>query len=228
MGLGRASMQYHLPFLALLGMLAPMEASLQNVSGRKVFLIHGIDDNGAIFSRMERELRAKGYEVILIEYYPNNGRMGMEGLADQVGGKIEAQTLPEEGFAVVAFSMGGLVTRAYLQSPRAVRKPRILFTLATPHHGTWMAWVRWNAGGREMRRGSRFLRRLAEGKERLSGIRHVAIRTPLDLIILPSTSSRIDGAENISIPVLLHPLMVRDRRVIAKIIEGLDEVFSEH
>jgi len=51
----------------------------------------------------------------------------------------------------------------------------------------------------------------------------VSYRTPLDLIILPPTSSVWDRAVNIEHPALLHPMMVTSNTVISDIEKRLLE-----
>ncbi len=187
----------------------------------KVLLVHGIDDTGRIFSGMRKHLLKAGYEPLCLDYTPNNGRVGFDFLAQQIGAKIDAVVADNERFAIVGFSMGGLVVRHVLQSGATKRRPEVFVSISSPHEGTLMAWTRWNEGGRQMRRGSPFLNQLRERLPSLQGTRLVTIRTPLDLVILPSTSSLLPGAENHSVPVLLHPLMVHDRRVLKLLVRTL-------
>ena len=48
-----------------------------------------------------------------------------------------------------------------------------------------------------------------------------SLYTPMDLVILPATSSRMKQARNISVPVLAHPLMVLDGRCLRAVVEAL-------
>ena len=66
-----------------------------------------------------------------------------------------------------------------------------------------------------MRPGSPFLADLARSQDRLGKMRVASYRTPMDLVILPPTSSVWDRAENLEYPVVLHPLMLNSRKVLA-------------
>jgi triacylglycerol lipase len=66
-----------------------------------------------------------------------------------------------------------------------------------------------------MRPGSEFLTDLDETAHTLGKMPVVSYRTPLDLIILPASSSIWERAENFDFPVLLHPLMLSSPRVLA-------------
>jgi triacylglycerol lipase len=68
-----------------------------------------------------------------------------------------------------------------------------------------------------MRPGSAFLRRLQATEKSLRGVELISYRTPLDLMILPSTSSIWAPALNLDFPVLLHPLMLSDEDVLGDI-----------
>ena len=46
-------------------------------------------------------------------------------------------------------------------------------------------------------------------------------RTPMDLVILPPTSSIWDRAANLEYPVIMHPMMLTSNRVLADIEQRL-------
>lgn len=196
-------------------------------SGPVVFLIHGIDDSGGIFRRMRRGLASAGYRPETVDYTPSDGRLGIDRLAEQIRRPVETRLKSDPGpFGIVGFSMGGLVARALLASEEPLpARPSVFISISSPHNGTWMAWTRLNDAGAQMRPGSPFLARLNERRSSLNGIRLGTIRTPFDLVILPSSSSVLEGARNESVPVLLHPLMASDGRVIRLVIEMLDGTF---
>jgi triacylglycerol lipase len=98
-------------------------------------------------------------------------------------------------------------------------------TLSAPHHGTTLANLSgilvFNRGCREMRPGSPFLRDLAGDADRLKSVKFTSLYTPFDLVILPPQSSEMPQARNIRIPVVMHPLMVLDRRCLRAVDEAL-------
>ena len=68
-----------------------------------------------------------------------------------------------------------------------------------------------------MRPRSAFLGDLEDGQHRLDGIPLVSYRTPMDMIILPATSSVWDRADNVQVSVPLHPLMIQSEKIISDI-----------
>ena len=55
-----------------------------------------------------------------------------------------------------------------------------------------------------MRPGSRFIRELEAGADTLAGLPMHTYYTPLDLMILPVSSSRVTGAQEVRVWSLLH------------------------
>jgi triacylglycerol lipase len=177
-----------------------------------VVLVHGIDDTAHLFRHLAARLECDGRTVHAPDLVPNNGDAGIDALAAQLQAHIDARLPPEQPVDLVGFSMGGLVCRYYLQRLGGVDRVHRFIAIASPHRGTWTAFFRANAGARQMRRGSAFLRDLNHDAARLDRVHVTSIWTPFDLMILPSTSCVL--GTSMSIRVAAHALMVRDRRVL--------------
>jgi triacylglycerol lipase len=108
--------------------------------------------------------------------------------------------------------MGGLICRYYLQRLGGISRTQTFIAISSPHRGTWTALFRRNPGTRQMRWGSAFLEDLNRDVHMLKQIRTLSIRTPLDLMIVPSHSSILGRCHTVN--VLAHPLMLSDNRVI--------------
>jgi triacylglycerol lipase len=113
-----------------------------------------------------------------------------------------------ERIAVVAHSMGGLALRYYLTHLGGQAAVHTAVFVATPHRGTWLAWLAWGAGGGEMRPRSRFLRELEE-RQLPREVRTVCISTSVDLRVMPGSSTRLEGAECHRVRVPGHAGMLR-------------------
>ena len=207
-------------FTVAAGLLAsqPLHAG----TPRRVVLVHGIWDTFHTMRKIERSLREAGFDPIVVALTPNNGERPLDVLAEQVNRQIKKRIPHDARFSIIGFSMGGLVARSYMRQFGDPQRIATFISISSPHHGTWLAWLENNPGVRDMRPGSAFLTAIDADAARFSSTRWVTIRTPLDLIILPSTSSLLTWAKNYTIPVLAHPLMVIDGRVIDCIIRSLD------
>jgi triacylglycerol esterase/lipase EstA (alpha/beta hydrolase family) len=190
-----------------------------------VLLVHGIDDTGAIFEIMAPALKAAGRAAIYtIDLQPNNGDASLAELAMQVSRRVEAIRLETHADHVdlIGFSLGGMVSRYYVQCLGGDTRVRRLVTISSPHAGTIAAYFRWNAGAADMRPWSPFLKELDDSVEVLQRVETTSIWTPFDLMILPCWSSRLKYVKERVIPVLSHPMMVRDARVCRAVIEAID------
>lgn len=187
-----------------------------------VVLVHGIYSCGGDFARMARHLRDEGHEVLTLDLIPNNGLVGLEVLAGQLAEFVKVR-LPEGRFDLVGFSMGGLVSRYYMQRLGGTLRVDHFVTLAAPHHGTWMAWANRLTGGYQMRRHSAFIRDLARDQDCLNDVRFTSFYTPLDLIVVPGASAEMPEARNICLWALMHPSLILEMRCIRAVAAVLKE-----
>jgi triacylglycerol lipase len=189
---------------------------------RAVVLVHGIWDTSRVFARMGRWLEERGYRALAVDLKPSDGSVGLNKLAEQLRIFVERELEAGESFDLVGFSMGGLVSRYYVQRLGGIERVGRLITISSPHRGTYWAFTDGNAGSRQMRPGSKFLRELNRDVEILERVQHASIWTPLDLMIVPAGSSRL--GEAFRVMVGLHAWMPRSRQcweVVAKLLEAL-------
>lgn len=97
---------------------------------------------------------------------------------------------------IVAHSMGGLAVWVLLQEKGALLPINRVVFLATPFQGTVTAYLAWGEGGPEMIPGSDFLRRLQRGGWPQLWVKAMAIRTPLDLTVVPGDAATMLGAQD--------------------------------
>ena len=188
-----------------------------------VVLVHGFADDSRRMQTMASWLRSKGWTVYTPTLTPSWGQIGLDALAGQLDAFINAAIRPGDKFDLVGFSMGGLVCRYYLQRMDGARRVSRLVTLGTPHRGSLWAWTLPNAGCRQMRPGSPFLNDLNNDTVVFQAIKFTSIWTPFDLSIIPSVSSEMPQARNERLNILLHPLLVFDKRSLSAVTTALRE-----
>jgi len=175
---------------------------------RPVILVHGLADTSAKLRKMADYLRSLGWTVYSPTLTPSNGAVGLDQLAKQLEGYIAEHCGKSQPIDLVGYSMGGIISRYYVQRLGGSRRVRHLVTISSPHHGTWMGYMLGNPGARQMRPNSDFLNDLNRNTDALKQIRFTSIWTPLDLMIIPANSSHMDFGEEDIIWMPAHPLMV--------------------
>lgn len=188
-----------------------------------VLLVHGIDDTAAIFEPLAQSLQQRGWRTHALDLMPSCGAVGLDRLAEQIEAYVAQTFDPAAPLDIVGFSMGGVISRYYVQQLGGRDRVQRFITVASPHYGSWVAYGRNNPGCHQMRPGSDFLNRLNQDTTALEQVRFTSIWTPYDLMIMPASSSQMPVGQEVTLPILLHPWMIRDARAVAAIADLLQE-----
>ena len=187
-----------------------------------VLLVHGIDDTSARLETMRASLQSRGLgPVHCMDLSPSDGSISLQAMGEQV--KQQTLSLREAcGVAkidIVAYSMGALAARWFLQELGGHASVRRFISVAGPHHGTLTAYLRSAVGTRQMRPRSpdlRHLNSLAWGD-----VEVYSFWSPLDLMVIPATSALLEEAQNRSMLVAFHRWMITDKRVLSAVCDVL-------
>lgn len=173
-----------------------------------VLLVHGFWDLGRVFRRLQLRLEADGHKCFAPSLSPRDARHGIPDLAEKLADYVDRSIAPDKPLAVIGFSMGCLVAQYYLVSPRINRPVNAFFAISGPMHGSLTAWLYPGKGTRDMRPGSEFLRQLTARRNIASLLPVFTYFTPLDLMIVPASSSRIPNARERLVWSPLHRAML--------------------
>ncbi len=171
--------------------------------------------------KIASHLRGLGWKVYDIDLKPNSGDAKLEVLAQQVADLVERTFPPHQPIDLLGFSMGGLVSRYYIQRLGGIDRVQRFISVSSPHNGTVAAYFTTRAGCVQMRPNHQFIEDLNSDVGRLDRLNITSIWTPFDLMILPARSSQLGLGKDISLPVLSHVQMVFDRRTLNAIVEAL-------
>ncbi len=190
---------------------------------RDVVLVHGFLSNGRDLATLRSSLERSGWRVHQFDYRPSDGRVAIGELAARLKTFI-GQELPDGAtFALVGFSMGGIVGHWYVEKLGGHTRVSHLVTIGSPHRGTLFAFLGITRGVRDLQPGSRVLRSLAT----VPRVPMTTVWTPLDLMIFPSWNSKITGAESHTVWNLAHPLLLEDPRVFRVTMNAIDRPPAE-
>jgi triacylglycerol lipase len=185
-----------------------------------VLLVPGWSDRAQRLRHLRLDLLRAGWPAERVEIVDFRHRFGgnvehAREIADAVRGLLDRTHA--ERVDIVAHSMGGLAVRHYLHfGDGAGRVRRVVFT-ATPHHGTWVAFLAWGGGARDMRPNSPFLRALKERPALPAGVAALCITTPTETRVLPQRSAQLAGVRCKRVWCASHARMLRSRRVFAAV-----------
>jgi triacylglycerol lipase len=195
----------------------------KNQQRNAVLLVHGITDTEAVFDQMAIFLGQQGWPVYSLDLLPNRGEVGLDVLAQQLADYIAKTFPPEQPLDIVGFSMGGIVSRYYIQRLGGMNRVQRFITISSPHYGTVVAYASQNPGCVQMRPNSEFLKDLNTDAVMLQQLNFTSIWTPYDLMIIPTHSSKMPVGKEVIIPVALHSWMLTDSRCIASVAAALAE-----
>ena len=196
---------------------APMNAS----SRLPIVLVHGIWNRAEIFTTLKTYLEADDHVVYALSMTPNNGDALLESLADQLSAFVDVQLGPHQRFNLLGFSMGGLVSRYYVQRLGGSNRVEKLVTVSAPHQGTFLALGSHRPGIRQMCPNSEFIKALNQDAACLKTLQFFSFWTPFDLLILPPWSSLIKIGQVQRLLIPSHNRMIKDQQALSAIAQVL-------
>jgi triacylglycerol lipase len=209
-----------LRLLIILSFLAgPLSAGEERPYVTHAVLVHGIWETGKFsFTDLKKQLEASGVTCLVPSLRPATAHHGLMPLAKQLKSEIDEAFGPDQSFLLIGFSMGGIVSRCYLQDLGGHERCDAFVTISSPHQGTNTAALHPGEGTKQMRPGSALLKHLRETEDVLGDIPLLTYRTPMDLVILPTQNAIWDRADNVLVSVPLHALMSDSDEVRADLI----------
>lgn len=187
-----------------------------------VVLVHGLYDTAAKFKTLASHLRQQGWFVATPSLTPNDGSGCLAALAHQVANFIDSQFEPGQAIDLLGFSMGGLVTRYYLQRLGGIERVRRYINISAPNHGSILAYSLPLKGISQMRPLSNFILDLNRDWEQYQArLQVTTLWTPFDLMVLPATSSCLGWGKETALPVWVHAWMLKDPRTLVQVTQAL-------
>ena len=195
-----------------------------------VLLLHGYCCNRGLWAPWLRQLRARGVPCRALTMEPVFGRI------DDWVPAIEAAvaTLTRQTGRpplLVAHSMGGLAVRAWLAAQpdgaQADARVRRVVTIATPHHGTWMARFAHTPNARQMRRGHPWLATLACAESAARRARFTCFYGHADNVVFPASTATLAGADNRHLAGVAHVAMAFRPEVFDEVLRLLAQAATE-
>jgi pimeloyl-ACP methyl ester carboxylesterase len=190
-----------------------------------VLLVHGYGHNSSAWLMLRKALKRAGFTSIHTMNY-NPLRHDIPEIARKLSDRVQQilELTGAEKVNLVGHSLGGVVSRWYVQELGGDRTVNTAVTLASPHKGTIAAFVPGGRTARECRPQSWVMRRLND-RAKPTNVRWVAFYGDTDALVQPTRSGRIDvpalNARNVLIPGMGHMGMLLSGDVVNQVVEEL-------
>ncbi|MCE2912270.1 MAG: esterase/lipase family protein [Pseudomonadota bacterium] len=170
---------------------------------RGVLLVHGFVCNRGLWNPWLGRLLAADVPFVAVNLEPVFGSIDQYAeLVEQAVQRLERAT----GLApvLVAHSMGGLAVRRWYAEQADAARVHHVVTIASPHHGTWLARFALTRNSRQMRLQSRWLATLAAREHVARHGRFTCFYGHCDNIVFPPSTAVLEGARNVHIAGTAH------------------------
>ena len=184
---------------------------------RPLVLVHGLWNTPRLFSRLKDRLN-QPEELILAPHLPHQlGRASLRDLAAELDFQIHQRFSKEIFIDILGFSMGGLISRIWLQEMNGFRRTRRFFSIGSPQKGTLTAQVVPKAifaGIADMKLGSQLINSLNRFPTNLKSVHCRSYFSYSDLMVCPGYRAVLPYGPSISIPVLTHKCLIMHSKSI--------------
>ena len=182
-----------------------------NLNKRPIFLVHGLWNDPKLFEKLIKKINEDDYELYRPHLPHRFGKTSLKDLARELDSKIDELVGPEVEVDIVGFSMGGLISRLWLQNHGGFLRTKRFFSIGTPHFGTYTAQMipsSFMPGIADMKRGSRLLSQLNNDLTSLEKVECISFFTKWDLMTFPGWQAKLSIGESYQLPVLTHKELI--------------------
>ncbi len=188
-----------------------------DIHKRPIFFIHGLWNNPELFEKLIKKINEDDYQLYRPHLPHKYGKISLVHLAQDLDFKIRELVGSEIEIDIVGFSMGGLISRFWLQKYDGFLRTKRFISIGTPHFGTYTAQIIPSflmSGIAEMKRGSSFLSQLNKDQSPLEKVECTSFYTRWDLMSFPGWQSKLNIGESYHLPVLTHKELITNSNSI--------------
>ena len=191
---------------------------------RPLVLVHGLWNTPKLFDRFIKQLDQTS-SMLFVPHLPHDlGRVGIRELAVDLNCQILNRFGTSESIDILGFSMGGLISRVWLQEFKGHERTIRFFSIGSPHRGTLTAQFvpsSYFLGISEMKLGSKLLSSLDNSLNCLKNVQCKSYFCFLDLMVFPGYRATLPIGNAIPLPVITHKGLIRSTKGIKVIVEDL-------
>ena len=170
-------------------------------------LVHGLWDRPRVFHRLIQAMDQPQRDL-LVPHLPHGlGGVPLRQLAHRLDREILNRFGSETTLDLLGFSMGGIISRIWLQDLGGAARTRRFFSVGSPHQGTITAQPiprSLLAGAADMKIGSQLLHHLQLRSDQLSIVQCHSFFCRWDLMVCPGWRAVLPQGSIQDIPVWTH------------------------
>jgi triacylglycerol lipase len=156
-------------------------------NGRVVVFVHGYGAAGEVFEPMRAHVEEK--LRVATSHFTYKSMWSFAKVTNGLASRVDALAARGNQIDIVGHSLGGLLSRWYVQEMGGHAHVSRLITLATPHAGTGSAAIAVGPMRHVLMPGGAIIKRLAAGRDRASNVAHTAFVAGRDLMVTPPASA---------------------------------------
>ena len=187
-------------------------------------LVHGLWDTPRLFRRLIQKLEQQNRPVLAPHLPHRWGAVPLQELAGLLDREIQSCWGQDE-IDILGFSMGGVISRLWLQDWRGASRCHRFISVGSPQRGTITAqWVpHWAfAGIADMKRGSALLDRLNGDVACLQRVECKSLFCRWDLTVVPGWQAVLPLGTVEEVPVITHRQLMRHPRALAQVVQAIE------
>mgnify|MGYP002844080656 FL=1 len=174
-------------------------------------LMHGLWDTPRLFRRLIQALD-QPERPLLAPHLPHGlGHVPLRALAGRLDRQIRERFGDDTPIDLLGFSMGGVISRIWLQELAGAQRTRRFFSVGSPQNGTLAAMAVPRpllAGAADMKIGSDLLRDLNRDPQALAAVSCRSYPCRWDLMVCPGWWAVLPQGSRCELPVWTHQQMI--------------------
>ncbi len=197
---------------------------------RPLVLVHGLWNTPKLFNRFKSCIAQPKSLLVLPHLKHKFGRVDIRELAHNLNFQINQRLGTDIKIDLLGFSMGGLISRVWLQEMDGYKRTERFFSVGSPHQGTLTAQLVPSVlfpGIAQMKVGSQLIKSLSINSGNLHQIECRSYFCMLDLMVFPGFRAVLPIGTSIPVPVLTHKCLIKRPQSINLIKRDLFSISSE-
>ena len=173
--------------------------------------MHGLWNTPKLFEKLIARIDHEEFQFYTPHLPHSFGKISLQALARDLNHQIMDLVAPELDIDLVGFSMGGIVSRIWLQNYNGFKRTKRFISIGSPHNGTFTAQFVPSSlfpGIADMKRGSSLLSQLNGDLSSLMDIRCKSFYTKWDLMSFPGWQSKLSIGTSEQLPVFTHKELI--------------------